>query len=233
MHGESSFVTLTYDDNHYSPGLKYVDFQRFMYRLRQRVGPTRFFCAGEYGEQTARPHFHCLLFGKWFADSRMVGDGLYASKDLESLWKHGFVTVGSVTYQSAAYVAGYCLKKVSGPRAEEHYRQLDWRTGEVVSVPPEMAHMSLKPGIGATWFAKYWREVYGPRDGCVLPGGKVVSPPRYYDKLLEKLDYNLSDEKFFQRYQRAELFLADSTPERLAVREQCAKARLRMKENKL
>lgn len=221
----SNFVTFTYDDSHYSPGLRYADYQAFMYRLRDRVGPTRFFCAGEYGEQSGRAHFHAVLFGREFRDGGKIGKDLYRSRTLEKLWPHGFVSAGAVTYQSAAYVAGYCLKKVSGPRSEEHYRQLDWRTGEVVSVPPEMARMSLKPGIGYTWFQKYWREVYGVRDGCVLPGGKVAAPPRYYDKLLEELDYGLSEERFFERYQTAEGFAADCTPERLAVREHVAKAR--------
>lgn len=229
MARESSFCTFTYDDAHDSPGLRYRDYQAFMYRLRQRVGPTRFFCAGEYGEQSGRAHFHAVLFGRDFRDGPQVGKDLYSSVTLEKCWPHGFVSVGSVTYQSAAYVAGYCLKKVSGPKAEAYYTRCDWKTGEIVSVPPEMARMSLKPGIGFHWFQKFWREVYGPRDGCVLPGGKVVAPPRYYDKLLENLNYGLSEEVFYNRYLTAEGFAADCTPARLAVREHVAKAAIRQR----
>src|SRR5258708_6987049 len=49
MHDTSCFITLTYDDDHYGgPSLNYVDFQQFMYRLRKRLGPTRFYMCGEY-----------------------------------------------------------------------------------------------------------------------------------------------------------------------------------------
>lgn len=90
MHPVSSFVTLTYDDAHYTPSLNYPDFQRFMYRVRQKFGATRFFCAGEYGSLNDRPHFHALLFGLGFTDLSLIGAKLYRSSTLESLWPFWF-----------------------------------------------------------------------------------------------------------------------------------------------
>lgn len=197
-----------------------------MYRLRSRVGPTRFFACGEYGDINRRPHFHAILFGRTFSRPVGVATGLYTSGELERLWPFGFSSFGDVTYQSAAYVAGYALKKITGPQAADHYQNVDWRTGELVALTPEFARMSLKPGIGYEWFQKYWREVYLARDGVVVPGGRTVPPPAYYDKLLRDLDFDLADHKAAERYARSLTFADDTTPARLLTREICAKARL-------
>lgn len=233
MHRESCFVTLTYDDKFYSPSLDYSDFQYFMRKLRRACGPTRFFACGEYGELGDRPHFHALLFGRSFPRDYGVTKDTYGSRLLDGIWGKGFVSVGDVSLQSAAYVAGYCVKKITGPMADGYYRRLNVATGELVDVVPEFGRMSLKPGIGYSWFQKYWREVYGVRDGVVQKGGFVLPPPRYYDKLLLERDPGLSDEKSFDRYVRSQRFLEDCSPERLLVRETCAKARFQLKRRKL
>jgi hypothetical protein len=228
----SSFITLTYDDEHYEPSLRYEDFQKFMRAVRYRFGPHRFFCAGEYGGQTGRPHFHAILFGLYFDDGKPIGKDICESKTLSELWTGGYASFGQVTYQSAAYVAGYCMKKIGeDPKAPK--TMIDTRTGEIVEVEKEMAHMSLNPGIGASWFEKYWREVYLARDGCVLKGGEKIPAPKYYDRLLEKIDESLMEEKSFERYWESKRFEKDSTRERVKVRETVALARLRQKERGL
>jgi hypothetical protein len=235
MHEFSSFVTLTYNDDHWSPSLNYRDFQRFMYRLRLEVGPTRFFCAGEYGSKDGRPHFHAILFGLALSDRLAIGDRLYRSPMLERLWPNGFSSVGDVTSASAMYVAKYTTKRiVDEDVAARHYSRLDIRTGEIVSVVPEFARMSLRPGIGASWFEKYWRDVYAARDGVVQPGGRILPPPRYYDVLLDRMNPFILEDKKFSRYVNAGKFVEESSPARLAVREQCAiAAHNRKKEYKL
>lgn len=226
MHEVSAFITLTYEGE-IGPGLVYKDFQDFMKRVRFRLGPTRFFMCGEYGELGLRPHFHALLFGRTFYDGKQIGESLYRSSTLDALWQKGHASYGSVTYDSARYVAGYTCKKITGDPADAHYSRVDLRTGEIVRVPAEFGHMSLKPGIGYSWFQKYWREVYGPRDGVVLKGGITVPPPRYYDNLLLQLDSDLREYKDFERYLRSDKFKEDCTPERLLVREKCALAKQR------
>lgn len=225
MYDVNSFVTLTYDDDHYQPSLCYRDFQIFMYRLRRKLGPTRFFMCGEYGDINGRPHFHALLFGRSFRDPKPIGKDIYYSRELGDLWSQGMHSFGAVTFQSASYVSRYCLKKVTGPPAEAHYTRVDIRTGEFVRVEPEFCHMSLNRGIGYNWFVKHWRDVYLVRDGVPMPGGHTVPPPRFYDKLLLEQDFSIREEKDFQRYMKSDLFREDCSPERLLTREVCAKAR--------
>lgn len=237
-HSDNSFITLTYDEENYSPSLNYSDFQVFMRKLRRKVGPARFFCCGEYGETNLRPHFHAILFGRDFERGRMVAKNVYYSRTLADLWPHGMSSVGSVTYASAQYVASYTLKKVVGESETadrlraKRYDRVDLRTGEVVRVVPEFGRMSLKPGIGYDWFQKYWKEVYLVRDGVVMPGGYTVPPPRYYDKLLEEVAGDLSDVKGFLRYCNSLNFIDDTSPERLAVREVVAFAKSKHKVGK-
>lgn len=194
MHEASSFITLTYDDANlpFPPSLRYRDFQLFMKRLRIKYGAVRFYMCGEYGESTFRPHFHACLFGLDFSDKVIWsvsprGDHLYRSPNLERIWPFGISTIGELTFESAAYVARYVLKKITGDLAEEHYSWTDVDTGEVYAREPEFAHMSLRPGIGASWFDKYSDDVYDDHDFVVV-NGKTCKPPRYFDKLLRRLD---------------------------------------------
>lgn len=217
MHEDNSFVTLTYaDENLPADGsLNYSDFQKFMRRLRKRVGEVRFFMCGEYGEMTKRPHFHAILFGYQFPDLKIWGRSpsghpVYRSEILESLWTVGNSLVGQVTRQSAGYVARYCLKKVTGDLAEAHYKG---RT-------PEFAHMSLKPGIGAKFFEKYSADIL-PND-YVIEDGMKIPVPKYYDKLYKG---DIDDVKY-----RREVFgrahADNNTDERMKVREIVQEARI-------
>ncbi|WNK12707.1 MAG: replication initiator protein [Microvirus sp.] len=223
MHKESSFVTLTYENAPLS--LDYRDFQMFLKRLRKARGPVRYFAAGEYGDKLSRPHFHALLFGVGWPDKKKHSKTLFKSEELQKLWKHGFGSIGDVTFQSAGYVARYALKKITGERAKEHYMQVDVDTGELAKISAEMAHMSLKPGIGYSWFEKFWKDTCLARDGVVV-NGKEFKLPRYYDALLEKISIDMSTGKEFDRWIKSQKYSADNTPERLAVREIVEKARL-------
>ncbi|WNK15076.1 MAG: replication initiator protein [Microvirus sp.] len=226
VHDQNCFVTLTYDDAHLpGPSLVYADFQRFMKRLRKAMGRTRFFMCGEYGPELGRPHFHAILFGINFADRKPwkktdSGGLLYRSSLLEKLWPFGFSTIGAVTFESAAYVAGYCSKKITGDLADVHYKRLDPDTGELVQLEPEFGHMSLKPGIGAGWIDKWSADVY-PRDQVIVRG-RPAKPPRFYDK---RQDEETMEAVKFARATRGRERYADNTPERLLVREQVAQGR--------
>lgn len=245
MHANSSFITLTYDQSHVrlDGSLEYRDFQLFLKRLRHQFWyvPIRFFMAGEYGEDFSRPHFHACIFGVMFSDRRFhkslsSGFKLYRSPTLEKLWPFGFSSVGDVTAESAGYVARYVVKKVTGPGGASHYLSdhVDDLTGEVVVREPEFCRMSLKPGIGAPWFAKYGHEVF-PRDYVVV-GGQKVRPPKFYDKLLAaSSDFPLATplDVEYSRYLLASEMESDNGPERLAVQEAVAKARLSFKKRSI
>lgn len=200
--------------------LNYRDFQLFMKRLRKNGRPgVRFFMCGEYGDDFGRPHFHACLFNCAFGDRELhltTGSGMriYRSVELERLWPHGFSSIGDVTFQSAAYVARYVLKKITGEEAKEHYGKRE----------AEFCHMSLKPGIGAGWLDKYMTDVYP--GGFVVVNGVQIRPPKYYDRRLKKLKDDQWEEEVMKREKRAHESFADNTEERLAVKERVTRARI-------
>lgn len=179
LHEDNCFVTLTYGETPPGGSLRPVDFVEFMKRLRWHHGEgIRFFQCGEYGDELGRPHHHALLFNLRFPDLRFYkessGVRLYTSAKLDSLWGHGFCSVGDVSFESAAYIARYTMKKVHGPAAAAHY-------GDRV---PEYLTMSRRPGIGRGWVEKYRHQTY--RNDELVVRGHPCKPPRYYDQVQEK-----------------------------------------------
>lgn len=194
MHDISCFATFTYDDEHLpSDGsLCHPHFVSMFKRLREQLRvagrpPIRFFMGGEYGDKFSRPHYHALIFGYSPADRVFwkksdAGFDCYTSDSLDKVWRFGRVFVGDVTFESASYVARYCMKKVNdgSPRREI----LNVETGEIVTRAHEYGKMSLKPGIGASYLAKYGRDIF--MNDRVIVNGKNSPLPRYYDVLLER-----------------------------------------------
>lgn len=225
-HVLSCFLTLTYDDQHLPLGGTLVKkhFQDFMKRLRKSTGGgIRFFACGEYGETTRRPHYHALIFGHDFADKRQYskgakGDVLYNSQVLNQLWGHGNCLIGAVSPDSCGYVARYIMKKVRGQLAEEHYKNVDTKTGEIIPILPEYIHMSTRPAIGLNFYEKFKDEII--QSDFVLVKGKKRKTPRYYDKRLKQENPDLYEEIKFVRSQKALDRKADNTDQRLADREE-------------
>jgi len=232
LHENNCFITLTYDNTHLpSDGsLHYKDFQLFIKRLRKKFGPRiRYYMAGEYGENFGRPHFHACIFGFDFHDKKLwkrspSGSMLYRSQDLEILWPFGYSSIGDVNFESAAYVARYIMKKVTGHNSKAHYTEANPETGEITTRKPEFNKMSLKPGIGYDWYKKYKTDVY-PHDYVIIKG-KKVKPPKFYDKKY-KSDYPYEfDEILYKREINGKLNSEDNTMERLLVKETVQNAKL-------
>ena len=233
LHENNCFITLTYDNTHLpSDGsLHYRDFQLFIKRLRKKFGNNkiRYYMAGEYGENFGRPHFHACIFGHDFHDKKLwkrssSGSMLYRSNDLELLWPFGYSSIGDVNFESAAYVARYIMKKVTGHNSKQHYTEIDSQTGEITTRKPEFNKMSLKPGIGFEWYKKYKSDVY-PHDYVIIKGQKV-RPPKFYDKKY-KLDNPFEfDEILYKREINGKLNSEDNTMERLIVKEKVQNAKL-------
>lgn len=240
LHDCNSFVTLTYRNEEIPPfgSLRYVDVQLFLKRLRKvhaSKGKLRYFVVGEYGELELRPHYHALLFGIQFTDlkvfQRRPGYTVYSSAAAEKLWGLGFVTVGEVNFETAGYAARYCLKKVTGTRAKDHYKVVDAVTGELGERVPEFARMSLKPGIGAGFVEKYVCDLYP--HGRVVVNGRESRTPRYYDQRFTASDPDSAEQLKMERELAAYARRFDNTTERLRVKEEVAAARLRFKARKL
>lgn len=202
LHEDNCFITLTYDDEKL-PGdysLNKPHFQKFMKRLRKAISPkkVRFFMCGEYGDKTWRPHFHAAIFGYDFPDKYRVqmvetDHPYYISPVLSNLWKFGFHVIAPLEFDSAAYIASYVTKKITGDKAESHYKRtiMDFNevTGELstyyeADLLPEYATMSNRPGIGKEWYEKYKNDCY-PSNFLIKDGVKMPIP-RYYDNLLER-----------------------------------------------
>lgn len=233
LHFDNAFITLTYDDGHLPPGgtLVKADFQKFMKRLRARQPKDhrmKYYMCGEYGTQSGRPHYHACLFGYDFPDrvkyTERNGVSLYTSEVLQSLWTYGFSTVGDVTFESAAYVARYIMKKITGEAAAEHYHAVDSRTGELTQVIPEYNDMSRRPGIGADWYKRFKDDLF-PEDECIVRGRKM-KVPRYYSKIFEQEEPTEHRKVRRGRIEKAAKHASDNTRERLEVKEAVAKARL-------
>lgn len=233
LYEANCFVTLTYGRDKLPPNgsLEHRDFQLFMKRLRKRIGvPVRFYMCGEYGERRGRAHYHACLFNVDFRVDRVPagtsGSGCvyYDSALLAELWGHGRVSVQDLTPETASYCARYIMKKVLGPDADKSYEVVD-SEGVVVSRRPEYAAMSLRPGIGARWFAKYSGDVY-PLD-AVVSRGVERRPPKYYDGLFKRVNPLKLEEVEHARSKRAVLAREDNTDERRRVREIVHEAKVR------
>lgn len=178
MHERSSFVTLTYSDANLPPdgSLVMSDLSNFVRSLRDGLSyyhgtRIRFYGCGEYGERSLRPHYHLCVFGFDFPARDRSRESL--SSLCDDTWGLGFTHVGTLTPDSAQYVAGYVTKKLTGPRALEYCH-----------LTPESARMSRMPGVGIPWLERWLSDVY-PSDSVIVKG-RAVRPPRAYDRWLEK-----------------------------------------------
>lgn len=199
----SAMVTLTYrpEDLPEPPHLDYGQVQLFMKHLRKRrddrgdSSPIKFFCAGEYGGKTHRPHYHLVLFGETFNDRYTsedpnTGKVYHHSYELDSIWGNGRATIDDLTYLSGAYVAGYVAKKSNagnrtGPvqvhaqtykTAPEHY---SWPA-------PEFQKMSNHPGLGHDWFMRPENMAKVIETDSIQIGEYQFSVPPYYSRLLAR-----------------------------------------------
>lgn len=180
-HSCNSFITLTYNDASCPKRLVKKDFQDFMKRFRARHPglEIRFFACGEYGSLNGRPHYHAVIFGYDFPDKMPLTKSdknmLYTSDELSSLWQFGISSIGEVSLESCAYVARYSMKKASSSKVDEFLL------------------MSRRPGLGASWFLDHKDIVY-LSDHIYGKFGKshVASVPRYFDKLAERENIDLS-----------------------------------------
>lgn len=215
MHKQNCLILLTYAELPKNASLQLGDWRAFMKRLRRKVGPVRFFHAGEYGDNNARPHDHALLFGYDFPDkvffkNSKTGFKLYQSAMLSRIWGKGHTTVAGMSFESAGYLARYlmdkptltrrvfddngvCVGRTFSDQAIRKYGQMLCKdTGELLLIKkPEYLTMSHNPGIGESWLRKYWSDVY-PHDFVEVSGARGrMPPPRYFDNKVE--EWNLVD----------------------------------------
>lgn len=200
------FLTLTYDDDHLpfsihpdsgeviGNTLEPADVRDFFKVLREYYRDTynhigiRFFMAGEYGDSTARPHYHVIMFNLPLDDlvvySRSpLGDVYYTSALINSKWKKGQVIIGEVSAESVAYTARYCQKKAT--------KNIDY---DFIGIHREYVNMSRRPGIALPYLKEHIGEIYQD-DLIYLPNGQTAHPMRYFDDKAAEMGVDIDEVK--------------------------------------
>lgn len=191
MYENNIFLTLTYNDQNLPKDgkLNYLDIQLFIKRLRKEIEKNitdkelkeklkiGYICTGEYGDKNKRPHWHLIIFNYRPSDAKYkytskTGDKVYSSLALTELWGKGNIDFGSVTLESAGYVARYAAKKLIHGKDNEHQFQPIHKT-------------SSKHAIGKKYLEKYWQNIFD-LGYIVLPNYQKAAIPRYYEDWLKK-----------------------------------------------
>lgn len=225
------FITLTYDDENL-PILSEInkgewkfendgtwitgsvlkeDSQKFIKRLRRnlernnKLDPDfKFFLAAEYGETTARPHYHAILMHCNLDIGQLYDCHIdenfkphWKSKELEKLWGKGMVDVAECEWSAAAYVARYCSKKWNKQADDLEYIT----QGKL----PE--YVAMSKNIGKKYYDKHKADIY-ETDKIIMrtfkDGAGNYKPPKAFDRLLEKENPELYDQIKEKRNEAAE-----------------------------
>lgn len=226
----SSFITLTYEKLPQNGSLHPLHSRNFIRRLRDEIRkPFKYFMCGEYGDRGDRPHYHAIIFGYDFGLSRYLSPDVkksasnlellheteaFGCPELNKIWGHGFTSVGSLTFDSAAYVAQYSMKKVNGDKASSHYRG---RT-------PEFMRCSRDP-IGKQYALEYAQEII--QNNSVISNEATQPIPPYYLKQYEKNNFDLDALK-----QTREEFSQTHTIEKSYIRAQQLDSKFKLKKSK-
>lgn len=163
---------------------KFMKDLRRYYKYHYDQVNIRFYACGEYGGQTERPHYHLCVFNLPLFDLEPFflnaqHDQIYKCATIEKIWGKGIISVGKLTWNSAAYVARYMLKKQKGDGASWYYQS----KGQL----PEFTRMSRRPGIGAMYYEGHKEDIYKNDEIVVLMGKRprAVKPPKYFDRLYD------------------------------------------------
>lgn len=181
--------------------LRRRDLQLFFKRLRKAHPDDRirFYAAGEYGSNTMRPHYHAIVFGLHLSDLQPVsrsklGYQYYSSAELQRAWSIsptnggnqyssgeviplGFVMCGQVTWETCAYTARYVTKKLTG-NASEYYN--------IFNIDPPFTAVSNKPGLARQYYEDHPDLFEHEYINISTPtGGRKFRPPKYFDKLFD------------------------------------------------
>ncbi len=218
----NQFITLTYDDEHLTPDhqLERIHIQNFIRKLRRKYPDRKIshITKGEYGTKNRRPHYHLCAFNLFLFDleldkynTRVVFEGkqltnasasvdgqhsMYTSKTLTEMWGKGEVKIKPLTYENAAYTAGYTAKhdinkKQLSREKFQKYVHVELLDKKVIAIP-EFFQASTRPYIGKKFYEEFKYDIYAI-DAVVVNGYKH-RPPKIFDKKFEKDEPDLWDE---------------------------------------
>lgn len=177
----STFLTLTYDDNHlrYHPKSLYPslckdDVRKFIDRLRhyckshilpELSNPNfSYFAVGEYGDTFQRPHNHLLIFGLDFHDCTYI---------YRDLWKFGNIKSLPILSGGIRYVVDYLTKSLNSSVAQQLYDD------KYIERP---FYITSK-GLGSEFFYMNREEI--SKTGFIKIGSRTCCVPTYYKNLFQ------------------------------------------------
>lgn len=191
------------------PTLEKDALRRFMDNVRKKYGfnkNIRYFGCGEYGDAKGEragfnPHYHIILFGADISDlvvdhpdmskpmangkypifrrTNRKGESIFWSQTIYDCWKKGKIEIEEATWNCAAYVSRYVLKKQKGMNKIIYTK---------LGIYPEFIRMSNRPGIGAEYLLANKEKLLDFDYMSVknTKGVQTCHPPRYFEKLMNK-----------------------------------------------
>ena len=200
-HKDNCFLTLTCAPEYQKPSLDVTDLQKFLKRLRKKIGNFRYYACGEYGEQHSLAHYHLCLFGVGVNHFIFNGKkydrkskGYY--QEHNPCWQFGNVYVAELNYATARYVASYVNKKVFKNK----------KTYQEEGLQPEFVVMSRNPGIGSQFVEEFRGMLL--RNKQVRWNGKPMAMPRYYENKV----FNTEELKLERQKEKQEHVVNDTNP---------------------
>lgn len=133
------------------------------------------------------------------------------------MWPFGFSSVCDFSFETAAYVARYVCKKVTGKKAADHY---------LGRLPEFSIFPTRGGGLGKPWFDKFGKTDVLPTDTCIARYVKC-SVPEYYDRLRGRFDPDGLVKAKLLRSERAKLRVDDNTYARLQDKERCMNSKIK------
>lgn len=176
---DSSFVTLTYDDDNLpaNGSLSIDESKKFVKRLREHLSrsdfPTRFiqsfgrqievpdfkyYICGEYGEETFRPHYHIILFGV---------NTFIASDFARRAWSKGNITVSALNGARIRYCMKYIDKQFDSDIVPDNSFQVPFST--------------WSKGLGQDFIMDNFESVL--KNNGINNGGVITPLNQYYRRL--------------------------------------------------
>lgn len=243
LHDDCSFLTCTYNDENlpdefvhpdtgqvYAPLSVNPEHHRLFINnfrtsyFRHTGKKIRMFGVGEYGEKSQRPHYHYALFGYRSCPYRggtVIGNKFQPCQCpdcsfIANIWNKGNILLGSLTHESANYVAGYVTKKMTKSQCncfkqggDTHHPKCPvfWLDGRY----PEFARMSRMPGIGAgavdkiaSLLTRHNIQSHDAVPGVLLHGSKLLPLGRYLtDKIYDQLGITFEPKERLKRFESA------------------------------
>ena len=184
LHDRCSMITLTYSPEALPEDgkLDKSHVQEFIQKLRdQSRTKIRYYCAGEYGGETGRAHYHAVIFGEDFLGGayKYNDDGVFGNVILDRLWGHGNTTIVPADGAALMYAAGYVNKKAYDP--DTFTLQSRGSINRAKVNPSEFGPIAYR------WAEKH-AHTLNDRGDVVIDGTCHPIPSRYFEWFPEQLE---------------------------------------------